>query len=499
MAQLGLPINRLVSVQVVLTAQGAQAPAINSLLILGTSDVVDTVQRLRLYNDLDEVAQDFGTTAEEYGAAQAWFSQSPKPEQVYIGRWANSATAGQLVGGILNANEQVISQWQAITDGGFDIKIDAAATATPITGLNFSAATTLPAVAAIIDTAVTGAKVTWHASEGYFVIKSDTSGATSKVFPLTAPAAGTDISTMLKMQANSQGAYVVDGAATGDESALDAITLMEKGWGRLWYAAVVPGATDADHQDVAAFLESTVSPHFYGVTTSDVNCLNDQDDTNIAVILQSMGLNKTAVQYSSSNDNAVCSLLARILTTRWSGGNTAITLMWKQQPTILPEILTGQEADVLMRNNCNVLAEYQNGVSVIQYGTCAGGQFIDTVIGADALSLDIQTEVFNTLYSNTTKVPQTDGGMTQLCAAAEAACLRFVDNGYLAAGVWNTSGFGGLDTGEWLAKGYYVYAARISTQSAADRAARKSPLIQVGCKAAGAIHTSDVLITVNNP
>jgi hypothetical protein len=295
MAQLGLPINRLVSVQVVLTAQGAQAPAINSLMILGTSDVVDTVQRLRLYNDLDEIAQDFGTTAEEYGAAQAWFSQSPKPEQVYIGRWANSATAGQLVGGMLSANEQVISQWQAITDGAFGIKLDAAATATEVTGLNFSGAATLPAVAAIIDTAVTGASVKWNGVEGYFVIKSDTSGATSAVDFLTAPVAGTDLGPMLKMTVTSQGAYNVDGQAAGDESALDAITLMEKGWGRLWYAAVVPGADDTDHQDVAAFLESTVSPHFYGVTTSDVNCLNDQDDTNIAAVLMAMGLNKTAV------------------------------------------------------------------------------------------------------------------------------------------------------------------------------------------------------------
>jgi hypothetical protein len=498
MAQLGLPINRLVSVQVVLTAQGAQAPAINSLMILGSSDVIDTVQRLRLYSDIDDIAQDFGTEAEEYGAAQAWFSQSPKPEQVYIGRWANSATAGQLVGGVLTAEEQVISEWQSITDGGFDIKVDNGTVAN-VTALDFSGAANLPAVAAIIDTKVTGGTVTWNGPGGHFIIKSATTGATSSVDFLTPPASGTDVSELLKMQATSPGAYAADGQAAGAESALDAMAMMEKSWGRLWYAAVVPGADDTDHQEVATFLESTVSPHFYGVTTDDVNCLNDQDTTNIAYILQSMGLNKTAVQYSSTNPNAVCSLLARILTTRWSGGNTAITLMWKQQPTILPEILTSSEADVLMRNNCNVLAEYQNGVSLIQYGICAGGQFIDTVIGADALSLDIQTEVFNTMYSNTSKIPQTNGGMTKLCAAAEAACIRFIDNGYLAAGVWNTSGFGGLDTGEWLAKGFYVYAARIETQSAADRAARRAPLLQVAAKAAGAIHTADVLITVNNP
>ena len=63
--------------------------------------------------------------------------------------------------------------------------------------------------------------------------------------------------------------------------------------------------------------------------------------------------------------------------------------------------------------------------------------------------------------------------------------------------MWNSSGFGKLAEGDSLTSGYYLYAAPIGLQPVADRAARKSPLIQVAAKLAGAIHTVDVLLTVN--
>ncbi|MFX5157774.1 DUF3383 family protein, partial [Acinetobacter baumannii] len=66
-----------------------------------------------------------------------------------------------------------------------------------------------------------------------------------------------------------------------------------------------------------------------------------------------------------------------------------------------------------------------------------------------------------------------------------------------APGVWNSAGFGALKQGDTLAKGYYVYAPAIATQSQADREARKAVPFQVAAKEAGAIHTVDVLVTVN--
>ena len=84
-----------------------------------------------------------------------------------------------------------------------------------------------------------------------------------------------------------------------------------------------------------------------------------------------------------------------------------------------------------------------------------------------------------------------------LTNTVEAVCSQAVTNGLLAPGVWTSGGFGSLSMGDFLPKGFYVYAPPIASQNSADRAARKSVPIQVAAKLAGAIHTVNVLINVN--
>jgi hypothetical protein len=63
--------------------------------------------------------------------------------------------------------------------------------------------------------------------------------------------------------------------------------------------------------------------------------------------------------------------------------------------------------------------------------------------------------------------------------------------------VWNSNGFGQLAEGDFLQKGYYVYALPIAQQNPTDRAARKAPPIKIAAKLAGAIHHADINIVVN--
>jgi len=98
-----LPISNLIDVEVTIAPIAAQGQSLNSLLILGSSDVINVKERMRSYTTLAEVASDFGTTAPEYLAALLWFEQNPQPTQLYIGRWAATATSGLLVGGPLTA------------------------------------------------------------------------------------------------------------------------------------------------------------------------------------------------------------------------------------------------------------------------------------------------------------------------------------------------------------------------------------------------------------
>lgn len=606
----GLPISRLVSVSVSLTSLLLQEVPINSILVLGSSNVIDTEERMRTYGTLDEIAQDFSTTSPEYLSAVPWFGQSPQPTTISIGRWAKSATRGRLVGGLVASANLLTSAWTPITSGAFLVYVNGIPC--PVTGINLGSVTNLNGVASAIETALqatdaSAVTVLWNAVYDRFEFYSALSGALSSFGFLMPPAAvgkitfagqpanndtvtikgttvtfvtgtptgnqvqigatlantitnlltflnastdvnlsamsytqgndlastvvyivsdatgttgnsytlakaGTnitvsgatltggvstanDISTMLAATATSSGAYSVAGIVA--ESALNAVTVFDDQFGGQWYGLFIPEASDADHEAVAAYVEGANPPHYYGVNTQNADALLSNSTSDIAYVLSNLKYNKTCVQYSSRSQYAVMSYLARILTTDWLGSNTTITLMYKDEPGIVAETLTSSQADTLLNKHCNAIAQYERGQSFIQYGMSASGQLTDTVIGADWLSGHAQTGVFNVLRGTSTKIPQTDAGVTMLLNAIEAACQDGVNNGYLGRGLpWNSSGFGTLKSGQILDKGFYVYANSLILQTQAVRQTRAAPLIQVAAKTAGAIHTADITIYV---
>jgi hypothetical protein len=306
---------------------------------------------------------------------------------------------------------------------------------------------------------------------------------------------GTDISAMLGMTSTSSGAYVAQGVAA--ESAVAAATLFDNQFGQQWYGLTVPQATDSDHLALAAFIEGTTNKHFYGVTTQEAGVLNSVTTTDIASQLKALGYNKTCTQFSGNSAYAVNSLLGRQLTVDYAGNNTVITLFYKQEPGVQAETLNATQISALEGKNCNVYVAYNNGTTIIEPAKVASGQFIDTIIGMDAFVIDVQTALFNALYTSTTKIPQTDPGMHILTTVIEKVCQQYVNNGLFAPGTWNSGGFGTLNQGDYLPKGYYVYQPSVASQSQADRAARKSVPFQIAVKLAGAVHTVDFAVSVN--
>ncbi len=492
-----LSINRLVRVSVNLAPLAASMQNLSTLLILGSSNVIDLSERVRAYSGIDGVAADFGTSAPEYLAALLWFEQAPQPSTLQIGRWAKTAVAAQLKGATLSAAQQAIATWTAITTGAFKVTIDG--TLVSVSGLDFHLQTNLNGVASVIQTAVAAVKAgstcVWNANFSRFEIQSGTSGATSLITFLTAPSSGVDISGMLGGLSTSSGAYVVPGADA--ETAIAAATLFDQNYGQNWYALTILGAADADHLAVAPYIEAATSKHVYGISTSEAGVISSVSTTDIAYVIKQFGYKKTVTQYSSSNIYSVCSLLGRILTTDYNGNNTVITLMYKQEPGIVPETLNVTQISALEAKNCNVFVAYNNGTAIIEPGVVSSGEFLDTVIGADWLALDVQTQVYNLLYTSLTKIPQTDAGNHLITTTIESVLSQGVANGLLAPGVWQSGGFGSLNQGDFLPKGFYVYAPPVAIQNLSDRSARKSVTFQVAAKLAGAIHTVDIIININ--
>jgi len=478
-------------VSVILTPAGAQAQSISDLLLLGTSTVIDNVERYRVYSSLTGVANDFGTSAVEYLASALWFSQSPQPTRIYIGRWINAASSGGLRCASLSAAQQ--AALLAVTTGQFKLAKDGAAV-TNYGPLNFSAAANMNAVAAIIQAALTAVTVVWNATLSRFEFTSGTTGAASSISFLTAGTAN-DISAALGGTAASSGAYLFVGQAL--ETALAAVTLFDGIIGQKWYCVCVPAAVPADQVAIGGFVEGTTNKHIQALTSNDANILQAAQTTDVAYQLKQLGYKRTFVQYSSTNPYAALSAMARILTTDYNANSTVITLKFKQEPGVVYENLTPTQADAAKEKNANIFVQYDNLTAILQEGTMADGTFADIVIGCDWLAITVQNALYNLLYTSTTKIPQTDQGQSLLLTQCEAICAQGVANGLLAPGIWNSGGFGQLKQGDFLQKGYYCYSASFNTQLQSDRTARHAMPIQIAAKLAGAIHDINVIINVN--
>ncbi|XTZ36845.1 DUF3383 family protein [Salmonella enterica] len=86
----GLPVSNVVNVDVIMSPRAATGRNFGAMLILGSSPIIPISERIRLYSAAEDIGADFGLTSPEYQAALVWFSQSPQPQEVYIGRWVKT-------------------------------------------------------------------------------------------------------------------------------------------------------------------------------------------------------------------------------------------------------------------------------------------------------------------------------------------------------------------------------------------------------------------------
>lgn len=489
-----LPVSDIVNVDITLSPTATPYRNFGAGLLVGASPVIDVGERIRPYSTIAQVAADFGTALPEYFAAVDFFAQSPQPDLLFIGRWANAPTNARLRGGVLTLAQQAMSAWTAITAGSFKITVDG--TVKTAANLSFAGQTNLNGVASIISAGLGGGvTVGWNAVYGRFEVTSASTGALSALSYATSAGSGTDISAQLKL---TSGLASAPAGGVAAETLTTALQQLANASGD-WYAAILaaPLPADSDVLAAAAFIEASNKPRLLGLTINATTAIDPTQTADLPSKLAAADYRKTYMQYSSSDAYAAASFFGRAATVDFEGSATALTMKFKVEPGVSAELLTETQMGALRTKNVNVFVGYDNNAAIIQEGVTADGSFFDEVHGLDWFGDRVQTDIWNLLYTATTKIPQTDAGNHLIVATIERACEQAVANGLAAPGVWNASGFGQLQQGDTLTKGYYVYAPPIASQAQADREARKSVPIQIALKLAGAIHSVDVIITVN--
>lgn len=451
-----LPITNIIDVNVSDTPTGLGEFNVNNLALITSDQFLANPggDLYREYSSLAQVGTDFGTETETYDQAAAVFSQNPSIQ----------AGGGNLV--IFPAFAASSLNAVAVAAGGSGYTVGDVLTITQ-SGASQGTVT----VATVSTGVVTGVNVTtkgtgYSAASGLPTVGGSGSGCTITISSVTTE-------TLAQAIFRVQGLIFFVG-----------IISTSYGANTTWEA--LADEVQA-YQNKMLFLPSNAQVDIQGVFTD----IMEASDTN------------TRCLFYSDSDALQARLFAaayasRLQSVNFDGSNTALTMNLQTLQTIEPD-------EGMTQNIKNVCEDA--GVDI--YVSTAGdpgvysfepNKYADEVFNLIWFVAQLEVNGYNALKQVGTKVPQTEPGVSLLKSAYQQACQQGVINGYIAPGRWTSAEFFGNQAdlvNNILQKGYYIYSQPVNQQSAADRAERKAPLIQIAIKEAGAIHSSIVNVFVN--
>lgn len=236
---------------------------------------------------------------------------------------------------------------------------------------------------------------------------------------------------------------------------------------------------------------------FASRTEADIQSGGTFDLLRTGTLTQSRGL-----YYGGATDLSALLFMAayagRAFSVVFDASLTTITMNLKQLSGIQPDpSMTVTIANEAATAGADIYVSLNGTPGVICNGA---NDYFDNQYNIQWFVGAVQVSEFNTLQQTSTKLPQTEGGMSLLKNSARQVCEQAVANGFLAPGSWTSSQFFG-NQADFIAniaqRGYYIFSAPVSQQSQADRVARKAPLQQIAIKYAGAIQSASLLVIVN--
>lgn len=489
-----ISIENVINVTITPTPQGISEKNVNSLALF-TTEVPNNIDPYDIYLSASSVATDYGSGSVTAAMANAVFSQTPNilsgsGRLVIIPMvGAVSATSGHMTTADISAN---VTNIIGVSAG--DLKVTLNGIALNLTNLNFTRATTITDIAAILQNSLPNAIVTTNGTTT-ITITSKKVGSTSDV-TISAVSGGMGVDLSGNGYFKSSTSSHVAGVNSTGETLTQAIVRTEAA---VSYAGVMSNLNleDSAISAVATTIEARDMMFLQHVCSSEDimgigKTISDAGDTRVRILLY------TPDQASANLMKAAYA--GRGFSTDFTGSNTSTTLNLKNLVTITPDPGITQT----MYTQCetyglDIYVPYSgvNGGSIVSTG---GNDYFDNPYSDLALKFALQAAGFNYLAQTSTKVPETESGMNGLKSAYSKIMQQFVNNGELAPGTWNSSETFG-DPAIFLqnisTRGFYIYSLPVAQQSAADRAQRKAPLVQIAAKRAGAIQSSAVLVIIN--
>jgi hypothetical protein len=492
-------LNNSVRVQIVLGSNPISEFNLNKVAIYSSTKLLgkfDSYNRTVEFFNANEVGDFFGANSKEKSYADAIFGNTRNPVSangsVTFIYWratseTQAATAGKLTGEQLS-EAVVIPQLQSISDGSFATIIDG----TNVVGqtLNFSSVETLSDVASILNTAIASATVTIENNS--IVAKSNTTGASSSITKFEALGSGTDVSELLGLGIKST---EIDGKASATlspETKLDVYNQFIEVYGGHTF---IDYLTDQERNDIANAATASIGL-FYALT----NDRSQLETNNSSVEYQITKKNLTSFRtiYSSKDERAAAALMGLMHSVVMNLEASTITVEKKQFVGIEPDEFTQSEIKKAILAGVDLYANTKGQGYVVG---SQGRQHLDTVYNRLSFVEAVKVQIFNTMATTGTKLPNTPKGQAIVYDTIDNVCRKYVRNGYLGTGLkWIGQVPFMQNQPELFNKrlkenGYVIQVGDYGDQTLEERLERDCPPFQIAVKEAGAIHI--VFVSVN--
>jgi len=470
-------------------------------LFFTTDDTLGTgSSRVAVYSNFTgDMADVFPESSEPYKAGNTWFSQSPFPKNLVVGRWIVNDVSARLYGGsgldsVSSFAALAMTSYFKITIDGVDYEVNP----------DLSAVSSYADIALEVQNELTGSgasvAVTYSSTNSRFEIVSGSVGAVSTLSYAVVPSTGVDLGVLMLLdQAN---AVQLDNGADAETipEALSAILALNDSW--YWLMHDNSLFSEDNIESLANWTES--GRYMLAVQSSEVGILTPGETSTVAYQLFQQQFSRTFVTYSGSSDYKGVSIAARFSSVNFNAGNSVITAKFKSLPGLLPDDITQTQVAELESKRVNYYTTFATD-SIYSEGECCNNSvYIDVRYSLDWYANAVQVEVYDLLRASG-RVPQTAQGEASIVAAIDSVSRQALSNGMIAGGVVSepmkldiilTTGNSDFDGS--LNKGYLIWSQPTSEQSQADRAARKDTAKKVWLKSSGAIHEVEVDVILEN-
>lgn len=461
-----IPISEITKVVLEISPSIAAPESFGTVLFLTTEDGgVLGARRSKEYTLLADLEADFGAESEAAIAAGFWYAQGA--EKFQVGLIKTESRASTLKGGTV-----ALEELQTITEGGFTVQ--AGGNDFFVTGLDFTLASDISEVVAVLNGKLTAFGITASDSGGSITLTRDTFGEET-VEPLVDSLGGA-------VEALGLGEGAVVSAGESPETLRQAVSKVTDEDDSYLMLAFHKDFRDTDEVvDLAMFAEA--SDKILLNTSNRTTAFNPLSISNIGLKLMEKSLKNTLTTYSSfPNEYPELAAGARAAIVNFDGIGTTITLAHKVLAGVTVEKLKNSEWKTLKERNMNAVINLRGNFRY-EYGVMASGNYFDTIHGSLWLKSRIQSDVSARLML-LDKIAYTDEDIGILIQTMTTGLEQAITNGLGAPGY--------DDAGVYFPLGYEVTAQPVNTVAIADKKNRIYKGLGFKLIGAGALHQVEI-------